>query len=142
MTAIKRRLPPRPCEHSLYKRQPKHMTGASSGFGGPLRVAQTECADLTRMNSKLNFSTPAEGSATYTFDKTAIHFERKPSSYVILNRYIERIARALESHERSPTRDPQPRRRQWTLRGRWIYSASPRQNNSRLFQARISFQQE
>ncbi|GAA0033340.1 MULTISPECIES: hypothetical protein [Bradyrhizobium] len=49
------------------------------------------------MNSKLNFSTPAEGSATYTFDKTAIHFERKPSSYVILNRYIERIARALES---------------------------------------------
>lgn len=97
MTAIKSRLPPRPCEHSLYKRQPKHMTGASSGFGGPLRVAQTECADLTRMNSKLNFSTPAEGSATYTFDKTAIHFERKPSSYVILNRYIERIARALES---------------------------------------------
>lgn len=87
MTAIKSRLLPRPCEHSLYKRQPKHMARASSGFGGPLkRAAKTEFADLTRMNSELDFSTPAEGNATYTFDKTAIHFERKPPSYVILNR--------------------------------------------------------
>ncbi|MFK4381111.1 hypothetical protein ABIA40_000519 [Bradyrhizobium sp. USDA 223] len=49
------------------------------------------------MNSELDFSTLVEQKATCTPDKTAIHLERKTPGYVILNRRIERIARAFES---------------------------------------------
>jgi len=49
------------------------------------------------MNRELDFSTLVEQKATYTPDKAAIHFERKTPSYVILNRRIERMARAFES---------------------------------------------
>ncbi|MDF0585059.1 hypothetical protein [Bradyrhizobium yuanmingense] len=47
---------------------------------------------------ELDFAALVERNATYTPGKTTIHVELKTPSYVILDRHIERIARAFESY--------------------------------------------
>ncbi|WP_183246749.1 AMP-binding protein [Bradyrhizobium sp. cir1] len=47
------------------------------------------------MNRSLDLCSLIDRNATYARDKTAIHFEEQPLSYVSLNRQTERIARAF-----------------------------------------------